>query len=213
MTGSTARQHGRYTWSDYCSWDDGQRWEIIGGDAYLMSPSPTSRHQDIVRELFLQMGSHFKGRSCRVYSAPLDVVLSDEDVVQPDILVVCEPGQIKRTHIQGAPALAVEIVSEHSARTDRMLKLQLYARAGVREYWIVTPWPSLVEVLLLQDGKYQVYGVYGKDNVLVSPSFPELKVDLKDVFNFPLEPGEEPPVVREPPAPVYRTTRPAKSLP
>ena len=210
MNGSAARQHRRYTWDDYRAWDDDQRWEIIGGEAYLMSPSPTPRHQGIIGELLLQMANHFKGKPCQVFVAPLDVVLSEEDVVQPDLMVVRKPDRIKRTHIEGAPSLVVEVVSEHSARTDRMLKLQLYARAGVKEYWIVTPWPSLVEVFLLRSGRYQVQEVCGKDQVLSSPSFPDLKIALKDVFNFPLEPGEEPPVVREPPAPAYTTKRRAK---
>ncbi len=88
----------------------------------------------------------------------------------------------------------------------RLLKLNLYARAGVKEYWIVTPWPSLVEVLLLEGARYVVHSVFAKDQTLASPTFPDLQVTLPDVFDFPLEPGEEPPVVKEPPAPPYRVT-------
>ena len=84
-----------------------------------------------------------------------------------------------------------------------MLKLNLYARAGVKEYWIVTPYPSLIEVLLLEGGRYVVHKVFSKDDILTSPTFPNLQVELTDVFDFPLEPGEEPPVVKEPPAPRY----------
>jgi Uma2 family endonuclease len=131
-------------------------------------------------------------------------------VVQPDLLVVCNPQQIKRTHIEGAPALAVEIESESSAYRDRLLKLNLYARTGVKEYWIVRPWPSLVEVLLLQGAKYQVHEVFGKDQILTSPSFPGLQITLVDVFDFPLEPDEKPPVVKEPPGPRYNAGAPSK---
>lgn len=134
----------------------------------------------------------------------MDVHLSDEDVVQPDLLVVCNPEQIKPTRIDGAPALVVEIVSPSTTTRDRLLKLNLYARTGVKEYWIVTPWPSLVEVLVLEGVRYFVHKVFGKDQTLVSATFPELKIDLTGVFDFPLEPGEEPPVVREPPPPAYQ---------
>jgi Uma2 family endonuclease len=199
-----ARKRVKYSWTDYQSWSDDQRWEIIGGDAYAMSPSPSWRHQKIVTELAVQMHRFFKGKRCELVVSPMDVVLSEEDVVQPDLLVVCDKSQIKPTHVEGAPALVVEIVSESSSMRDRLLKLNLYARSGVREYWIVTPFPSMVEVLLLANGKYLVHNVVGKTDTLQSPSFPELKIALADVFDFPLEPGEEPPVAKEPPAPAYR---------
>lgn len=150
------------------------------------------------------MSNWFKGKPCALLVSPLDVVLSEEDVVQPDLFVVCDKSQIKRTHIEGAPALVVEIVSESFSMHDRLLKLNLYARCGVNEYWIVTPFPSMVEVLSLANGKYVVQHVFGRDDTLISPSFPELPITLADVFDFPLEPDEEPPVAKEPPAPAYR---------
>lgn len=192
----------RYTWSDYRTWPDDKRWEIIGGESFLMA-SPTFRHQRISRELQRQLANHFVGKRCELFTAPMDVVLSEEDVVQPDHLVICNPAQIQRTHIEGPPALVIEIVSSDSGLRDRMLKLNLYARAGVKEYWLITPWPATVEVLLLQGNKYQVHQVFGKNDTLVSATFPELRVTLAEVFNFPLEPGEEPPAVHEPPTPRY----------
>jgi Uma2 family endonuclease len=203
MSEPARKERVRYTWSDYRTWGDEQRWQILDGEAYLLA-SPTSRHQGIAVELTRQMANYFRGRPCRLYAAPMDVFLSEEDVVQPDLLVVCDASRIKRTHIEGAPTLAVEIVSDATELLDRRAKLNLYARSGVAEYWIVTPWPSLVELLLLKDGKYQVHQVFEKTQELVSPTFPELKIALKDVFSFPLEPGEEPPVVKEPPS-MYRT--------
>ncbi|MBM3861764.1 MAG: Uma2 family endonuclease [Verrucomicrobia bacterium] len=203
----TAKQGRRHTWADYQTWNDDQRWEIIGGEAHLMSPAPTWRHQGIIGELHAQMQPYFKGKKCKLGLSPLDVVLSDDDVVQPDLLVVCEPNKVKRTHVEGAPTLAVEVLSPRSGSLDRLLKLNLYARAGVKEYWLVTPWPSLVEVLLLKGGRYVVHGVFGKHDTLLSPTFPDLKIQLSSVFDFPLEPGEEPPVVKEPPAPGYRAVK------
>ncbi len=204
MSEAAAHYSPRYTWTDYQAWDDNQRWEVIGGNAYLMSPSPTSRHQGIVAEFSRQMGNFFKGKSCRLFVSPMDVVLSEEDVVQPDLLIVCDPAQVKRTHVSGAPSLAVEVLSASSAFRDRMLTMRLYARSGIKEFWIVTPWPSMVEVFVLRGERFEVHDVLGKEQTLVSPSFPELQITLKDVFDFPLEPGEEPPVAREPPAPKYR---------
>ena len=193
----------RYTWADYRTWPDDQRWEIIGGEAYGMSPSPASRHQIISGELFVGLRSFFKGRDCRVFAAPMDVRLSDEDVVQPDLLVVCDPKQILRTHIEGPPSLVVEILSPDSTAHDRIRKSALYAAAGVREYWIVTPWPHVVEVLSLDGRGYRLHRAFGKDDALTSPTFPGLEIPLAGIFDFPLEPGEEPPVVREPPSPRY----------
>ena len=198
--GDAARKlEGRFTWANYRTWPHDERWELIGGEAYGMSPSPTVRHQRIQRDLVSSLLPHFRKGPCEVLAAPLDVKLSDEDVVQPDVLVVCEKSQIQRTHVEGAPALVVEIVSDHSAAHDRVRKCRLYARAGVREYWIVTPHPSMVEVLSLDGGSYRLAGSYEKKDVLTSPAFPELALKLDEIFTFPLEPGEEPPVVREPP--------------
>jgi Uma2 family endonuclease len=205
MSEAAAKLRTRYTWSDYRTWNDDQRWEIVGGDAYLMAPAPLSRHQMVSMELSRHLANHFKGKPCRVMAAPTDVVLSEEDVVQPDLLVVCDPNQIKRTHIEGAPTLVVEILSGSSEWMDRSLKLALYARAGVKEYWLISPCPSYVEVLVLDGAKYRVEQVASKEQELVSPSFPDLKIVLRDVFDFPLEPGEEPTVAREPPSPAYRS--------
>ena len=203
MSEAADRRRPRYTWADYQTWADDQRWEIIDGAAYQMSPSPTSRHQRIVGELYAAMHPWFKGNPCQLFIAPMDVVLAEDDVVQPDLLVVCDPGQVRRTHIAGAPALAVEVLSESSLHRDRLLKTNLYARHGVKEFWLVTPWPSMVEVLLLRDDRYELHAVLGKDQTLASPSFPGLRIALVEIFDFPLEPGEEPPMPSEPPAPKY----------
>ena len=147
-----ARQRGRtYTWDDYQTWPDDERWEIIDGEAVMMSPSPAYRHQRVLAQLVRRLGDFFDGRPCEVLPAPMDVKLSDTDVVEPDILVVCDPGIIEPTHIAGPPTLVVEVLSPSSAVHDRLRKLHLYARFGVPEYWIVTPFPSLVEVLVLRD--------------------------------------------------------------
>jgi len=123
---------------DYRSWPDESRWELIDGHPYAMW-SPSSLHQELSTSLVLELTPFFRDRGCRLFHAPMDVKLSDHDVVQPDLLVVCDPKQIRSTHIEGAPALVVEILSPSTLRHDRVLKLNLYARAGVAEYWLLTP--------------------------------------------------------------------------
>jgi Uma2 family endonuclease len=186
-----AERRKGYTWEDYLSWPEGERWEIVGGEAVDMSPTPTSRHQIVAMALGRQIANFLEGRKCRALMAPMAVRLSASDVVEPDILVVCEPKQIKRTHIEGAPTLAVEILSDRTLRHDRVTKLELYERFGVREYWIVHPYPSLVEVYVLEGGRYRQHGGYEKHETLRSPTFPKLAIDLRRVFDFPFEPGEE----------------------
>jgi len=197
MSTATAYKDNYFTWSDYRAWPDDERWEIVGGEAYDMSPAPLTRHQLIVSEIHLQVATFLKGHKCKALVAPIDVKLSDEDIVQPDLLVVCDPAQIQRTHIEGAPALVVEVLYESSLFHDRVRKMGLYARFGVREYWIVTPYPHLIEVYELADDAYKLRGGYTKGDKLVSPSFPELTLDLDRVFDFPLAPGEAVKMVKE----------------
>jgi Uma2 family endonuclease len=133
------------------------------------------------------------------------VKLSEEDTVEPDILVVCNPTQIKSTHIEGPPALIVEIVSPSSVRHDRVRKFQLYKQYGIKEYWIVTPRPAMIEILLFDGAFYNVQGLFTERHELVSPSFPNLRIPLAPVFDFPLYPGEEN-EVREYDGPPYVAT-------
>ena len=197
MTEAAESKSVRYTWDDYRTWPDTERWEIIGGEPFCMSPSPTPRHQVVARRLTYFMEGHFQDRACELFPAPLDVKLSDTDIVQPDLAVVCDPEQVQSTHIDGPPTLVVEIISPSSLVHDRVRKFQLYARAGVREYWIVTLHPALIEVFALADGRFHQADGFGKDDTLISPAFPELRIPLAEVFTFPLEPGEEVQEIRE----------------
>jgi Uma2 family endonuclease len=199
MSEAALKIERKFSWGDYRQWSDSERWEIIDGTAYDMSPSPAFRHQTIVGEIYAAMLAHFRGRKCRVLLSPMDVKLSAFNVVQPDLLVVCDPAQVKPTHIEGAPTLVIEVLSPSSEEHDRATKTALYARFGVKEYWVVTPFPSLIEVFVLDGDSYRLRGAFTKTDALTSPTFPDLKIKLSDVFNFPLEPGEEPRQVREPP--------------
>ena len=175
---------GRYTYDDYLTWPDEPRQEIINGALFAMS-SPTVRHQELSMRLSMAMGPFFKGRPCRLFAAPLDVVLSEDTVVQPDLLVVCDPKKITGACIRGAPDLVIEILSPSSASYDRLLKFKRYADAGVKEYWIVSPDLATVEIFTLDGGSFRLYDGFMQQERLRSELFPELTFNMADAFEPP----------------------------
>lgn len=194
---TASRTDRRYSWDDYRTWDDDQRWELVDGEAFCLSPAPAVRHQVIVGRLFGQLFQHFQGRPSEPLVSPVDVKLSTADVVQPDIVVICDRSKILESHIEGAPDLAVEVVSPSSQRHDRVRKLRLYAAAGVREYWLVQPYPAVIEVLQLTGPDYLIAGAYTDTETLHSPTFPDLVLDLAAVFSLPIPVEEQIDEIRE----------------
>jgi Uma2 family endonuclease len=184
MSGMPAEERKGYTWDDYRAWQDDKRWEIIGGEAFDMTPAPALAHQAISRELECRLVTFFAGKASQVFQAPTDVKLSEEDIVQPDIVVVCNRDQMRETHIEGPPRLVIEILSPGSLRHDRVRKMELYARFGVQEFWLVTPEPALVEVFVLDKTSYRLHGGYGPDETVRSAAFPKLRLSLVGVFAF-----------------------------
>ncbi len=186
------KQGEKYTYADYLTWPDDQRWEIIDGVAYAMSPSPGRRHQELSGELFVQFANHLKGKLCKVFAAPFDVRLADsaavsdnyvETVVQPDIVVICDKNKLDERGCNGAPDLIIEISSPSTGKNDLTIKFDLYQRHGVKEYWIVHPAEKTVLVFKLGDD--QTYGKlerYADDHKIAVPLLGELVVDLADVF-------------------------------
>ena len=156
-----ADQH-RFTYADYLQWPDGERWELIDGKPYAMAPAPTISHQMLAGQLFRQIDEALDGVPCRALIAPVDVLLPAPDeaddhaatVVQPDILVVCDPEKITERNVRGAPDWIIEVLSPATARHDHLTKRALYERAGVREYWLVHPVNRVVTVYTLKDGLY-----------------------------------------------------------
>ena len=185
----------RASWSDYQSWNDDTRWEIIDGHPFAMT-APRVSHQAVCGEMHVKLHSHFQKRPCRVFLSPIDVKLSEHDVVQPDLIVVCDRSRITASHIDGPPTLVVEILSPSTQRHDRVRKLRLYARFGVKEYWMIQPYPALVEVLTLDGTGYRIAGTYTESDTLVSPQFPELSINLGEVF-LDIEDGDVIEEVRE----------------
>jgi Uma2 family endonuclease len=138
---------GSYTYADYKTWPDEERWELIEGRAWAMSPAPSLGHQDILGKLYMSFGSFLKGKPCKVFLAPFDVLLPAgeevddeiETVVQPDLAVYCDKSRLTRAGAKGAPDIAAEILSPSTSRKDQREKFDLYQRHGVREYWVIDP--------------------------------------------------------------------------
>lgn len=130
------------TSEDYWSLPDGERAELIDGTLYAMTP-PGRRHQEIVLGIGRALANHIDahGGSCKVYVAPFAVNLTADDTtwVEPDVLMVCDPGKLSDRGCEGAPDFIAEVVSPSSGKHDYLVKTTLYEKAGVREYWIVDP--------------------------------------------------------------------------
>ncbi|MFA6505320.1 MAG: Uma2 family endonuclease [Treponemataceae bacterium] len=140
------KPEGRYTYADYKTWPEGERWELIDGVPYSMSPAPRRKHQDLFLQLGGELDRFFAGKSCRPYASPIDVFWSNRDdpddedtVTQPDLLVVCDKSKLIDEGIRGAPDFIIEILSPGTAFKDQTEKRVLHEKHGVREYWIVNP--------------------------------------------------------------------------
>lgn len=157
-----------------------------------MSPAPRPIHQRLVTKIWAAVTQCLAGSKCEAFVSPIDVKLSESDIVQPDIAVVREPDRITDTHIEGPPKLVVEVLSTSSLRHDRIRKLNLYCRFGVSEYWLVTPEPAMLEILTLSDeGTYRVAGTYSDREKITSPSLPKVSFELSEIFGPPQEYPDE----------------------
>ena len=181
----------KYTYGDYTNWPDDERWELIDGYAYNMSPAPSRRHQKFLLELGRQIANFLVDRPCDVYVAPFDVRLPEADeknkdiktVVQPDIVVICDPKKLDDAGCRGAPDLIIEILSPSTTLKDMKIKMALYEKHGVKEYWIVHPVDNLILVFKLQKNK--MYGkpdVYTAEDKIKTAILKGLEIDLGPVF-------------------------------
>jgi len=178
------KDNERYTYADYCSWDDGKRWELHEGVAYAMT-GPLTAHQSISMQLSEILNGFLRGKSCRPFAAPYDVRLNpldgDDTVVQPDLLVVCDKSKITDKCCVGAPDFVIEILSPTTIRHDRLLKFNLYLKAGVREYWIIDPESKTAQIFELKDGRY-IASVYDEVSCVPVKTLPGLEINMADVF-------------------------------
>ena len=167
-----------YTVEDYYSLDPDSKdmWELIKG-VFKMSPAPLDHHQHIVGELHLNFGSYFSNKECIVRISPYDVILGD-NVVQPDICVICDKSKIKRRGCVGPPDLIVEVISPSRSSRDLKDKLSLYEEFGVLEYWIVFPNEREIWQYIFKNGKYTSKTVH--TGPVSSYLFPQLSVDISE---------------------------------
>ena len=185
-------KYGKQTYGNYLTWDDGQRYEIIKGTVYIMSPGPTRFHQKASGDIFNQFYNYLQDKECEIYAAPFDIRLpegdeKDEDiltVVQPDLIVICDEDKLDKRGCRGAPDLIVEILSPSSYKKDKIIKRELYEKHGVKEYWLVDLEGKIVEVYKLQeDGEYGKSELYTEEeNIPVAIFEGDLEVDLDRVF-------------------------------
>src|SRR5690606_686378 len=156
-----------YTYQEYLTWEDDERWEIIDGKLYSMSPAPNVRHQRLSPNFSRSIANYLHGKEYIPFAAPTDVVFSEHNVVQPDVFVVCDRRKITERNIQGAPDLIIEIFSPGTQKKDRWEKKRLYEKSGVREYLMVEPEGKFVEQYLLQEnGRFHAGDVYSEDEDL-----------------------------------------------
>ena len=177
----------KFTYADYKAWElkPGERFELIDGIAYCLA-APNTEHQGISMVLSAKLFNYFEGKPCRPFAAPFDVRLfyeeneSDDTVVQPDLVVVCDPDKLGKEGCRGAPDLVIEILSPSNTTIEMHRKLNLYRNAGVREYWVIDPDEKLVEAYQLNGDRYEARIMQLGDN-LASALFPGLEIPL-DVF-------------------------------
>jgi Uma2 family endonuclease len=167
MTPSTSCAHKLgYSWDDYRSWPDDERWELIGGEAFAMSPAPSTRHQTVALNFGVMLKSALAGKKpCTPFLAPVDVKLSEQDVVQPDLLV--------------------EVLSPHTSARDLREKKALYERAGVKEYLVVDPLEHYAIRFLNGPDGFDKGQVFGADERLIVATLEALEIPLWEVFELP----------------------------
>ncbi len=194
MPNAALKPEERFTYADYLSWPEDERWELIDGEAWDMTPAPGTRHQGVSMNLASHIFQSLRegGKPCTVFAAPFDVRLPEradqadaeiETVVQPDLVVVCDRSKLDEEGCRGAPDWVIEVLSPRSAARDHIRKLALYQRHGVAEYWIVDPANRVVFVRRLgESGEYAAPEVFASDAKVAVAALPGLEIDLAEVF-------------------------------
>jgi Uma2 family endonuclease len=182
----------RYTYADYRTWPDDERWELIDGVAWNMSPAPNRRHQGLLGELYAQVVNGVKATACRLYLAPFDVLLPDsadqrEDdvacVVQPDLTGICDASRLTPLGCFGAPDWVVEIISPWTMKKDLHEKFVLYERNGIREYWLIDPASRTLQVYRMGPaGRYGEAEILEENAEIACPLGDGIVVHLAELF-------------------------------
>jgi len=186
--------NGTYSYADYLTWQLQETVELIKGKIMAMSPAPNVRHQSISRNILVDIANFLHKKPCKVFHAPFDVKLYDRrkslltdqeafSVVQPDLCVICDPGKLTQQGCDGAPDWIIEVLSPGNSKKEVRLKYDLYQESSVTEYWLVIPYEQIVQQFVLDDnGIYQLRALYPGDEIAIPYLFPDLQIDLNDVF-------------------------------
>lgn len=161
-----------------------ERFELIDGVVYDMTPPPSTEHQRVSNRIFTVFANFLRGKSCEAFHAPFGVWFSekDDEHVEPDVIVICDPSKIQSKGCVGTPDLVVEVLSQGTAAKDRKVKLRRYQRAGVREYWIVDPIHETIEVYRLEQNVFGKPDPYGEKDSVVVGILGDIEVRLEDIF-------------------------------
>ncbi|MFN0201502.1 MAG: Uma2 family endonuclease [Bacteroidia bacterium] len=186
--------NGTYSYADYLTWRLQERVELWLGKIAKMSPAPSVKHQRIARKLVSPLIRYFDKHTCQVFFAPFDVRLYDRkksekqnkevfSVVQPDICIICNPDLLDEQGCNGAPDFVIEILSLGNTKADTKIKFHLYAEAGVKEYWIVSPHDeNVLQFVLNEENKYQLLQLHTDEDTIIPYLFPEIAIDLQEIF-------------------------------
>ena len=186
--GAYARKNRKIAYEDFLklSEESENRYEYIDGEVYLLA-SPSYDHQSIIMEISNMMYNWFKGKKCRPLTTPLDVTLlkhEDKNVVQPDIVVICDPENInEKRKYTGTPALVVEVLSGTSQSKDMLKKLDLYMQGGIREYWIINPFKDEAYLYFFEEYDIRDFRAHKGDEIMRSSIFEGLEIPLGQVFS------------------------------
>lgn len=181
------------------AYQDEPREELIGGEVFLMSPRPAWNHNRVASNLFRLFDNYLYGKKCTPIADGTDLYLDEENWFVPDFMVVCDPDKIRNDGVHGAPDLVVEVLSPSTMKNDRARKAEVYARYGVKEYWLVNPIDKTVEVYLLENSRFvfqEVYALYPdwelarmseKERAELATSFrcslfDDLEILIEDIF-------------------------------
>lgn len=191
MSISSIRTEGLYTYADYLTWPEEERWELIDGVPFDMTPAPSTKHQEILGELYRLFSQYLHGKLCKVYFSPFDVRLPKGDekdegiptVVQPDLTIICDRSKIDEQGCKGAPDLIIEVLSPSTTKKDLGVKLRLFERVGVSEYWVVHPNDQTILVFTLKEGTYATPTIYKAPDEVPVQLFPGFSIFLSEVFS------------------------------
>jgi Uma2 family endonuclease len=159
---------------------DGKRWELLDGEVHV-TPAPSPLHQRMVFRIAQALQQHFRPPA-EVFVAPVDVILTPYDVMQPDVVVAATPAQVSARGIEGPPLLVVEVLSPATTAYDRTAKSQRYAHLGVPHYWIVDPASPRVECYRASGEMYEAVVAGEPPTTLTHPDFPGLALPLIALF-------------------------------